>query len=84
MSRSRRKTPIRGWTMSPSEKEYKRHHNRRFRRITRERLQCEDYDSAPVDPNEISNVWNWSKDGKYWWGNEYIDSMSRPWKYRGK
>ncbi len=63
MSRSRRRTPVRGLTTSDSETEDKRIANRKLRRKVRAVL--------PLDPDavlpalrEVSCVWAFDKDGK--------------------
>ena len=61
MSRSKRKTPVCGWTSAESEKEDKRTANRVFRRINKVRLRV---DKEPLVVRETSNVFMWSKDGK--------------------
>ncbi len=62
MSRSRKKTKIHGITIASSEKENKRGANRKFRRLTRQKIKSDD----PVLPEmrEVSNVWDFDKDGK--------------------
>jgi len=70
MSRSRRKTPITGWTTSKSEKKDKQIANRRFRR--REKQAIYHGEEPPEDPNEVSNPWDFAKDGK-----QYIDEETR-------
>lgn len=62
MSRSRKKTPIRGITSASSEKDDKRMANRLFRRTTK--VQIKKGESPFVDKNEVSNVWSFDKDGK--------------------
>ena len=65
MARSRRKTPIFGITTSPSEKHDKRLANRRWRRNVRLALVAE---REPPLQREVSNVWDFDKDGKHWYG----------------
>lgn len=67
MSRSRKHTPKGGITTSTSEKDDKRHANRRFRRATAVAVQVE----AEVMPElrEVSDVWGFAKDGKRWHGD---------------
>ncbi len=62
MSRSRRKNKIRGITTAPSEKQSKLKANRKLRRMTKETLKK----GKEVLPllREISNQWNFEKDGK--------------------
>ena len=69
MSRSRRKNKIRGITTAPSEKQSKLKANRKLRRLTKETLKK----GKEVLPllREISNQWNFEKDGK-----KYISNLS--------
>lgn len=71
MSRSRRKNPIVGHTTAESEKTDKRLANRRYRRRARQVLGGSDPAGDVIMPhvNEVSNVWQFDKDGK-----QYLDS----------
>jgi len=62
MSRSFRKNSIIGITTCESEKQAKKIANRRFRRITNIRIQIRKFDFPLI--REISNIWNFGKDGK--------------------
>ena len=66
MGKSRKKTPIFG-ICGGSEKGDKRIANRKFRRITKDKISHNQIDKLPYDMNEIVNVWSMSKDGKYYW-----------------
>ena len=61
MSRSKKKTPIIG-NAGTSDKEDKRRANRVFRRREKDAIR-KDKD-PPEDLNEVSDVWDFSKDGK--------------------
>lgn len=62
MSRSYKHTTISAITTAQSEKQDKRLANRRFRRISRHRVKI---DAEPlIDLNEISDIWDFQKDGK--------------------
>ena len=62
MSRSFKHTTISGITTATSEKRDKQLANRRFRRISRHRVRI---DKEPlIDLNEISDIWDFQKDGK--------------------
>jgi len=63
MSRSRRKTPIIGWTTADSEKQDKRLANRRLRHRVRQTLRVNPHAELPL-LREVSNVWLMDKDGK--------------------
>lgn len=63
MSRSRRKSPVRGIRTSETEKQDKRIANRRLRRAVRVRLSADPDDVLP-DLREVSSVWSFEKDGK--------------------
>ena len=62
MARSYRHTPIFGITNSTSEKQDKRHANRRLRRIVRQALPR----NVEVLPalREVSDIWSFDKDGR--------------------
>lgn len=62
MSRSRKKTPITGYTTAETEKDDKRRANRKLRRITK--VQVKKGDDQFTELREISNVWAFGKDGK--------------------
>lgn len=66
MARSFRKTPISGNTTSPSEKQDKRLANRRWRRRARLALAA---GREPPLQREASDVWDFDKDGKRWFGH---------------
>lgn len=62
MSRSYKHTTISAMTTATSEKKDKQLANRRFRRISRHRVRTE---TEPlIDLNEISDIWDFQKDGK--------------------
>lgn len=62
MSRSFKHTTISGITTATSEKRDKQLANRRFRRISKHRVRI---DAEPlIDLNEISDPWDFQKDGK--------------------
>lgn len=74
MSRSHRKTPIRGACGSrrASEKDDKRKHNRKMRRVNKALIaNVEDKDALILrHKDEVSNVYKFSKDGKFYWGKK--------------
>ncbi len=61
MTRSKRKTPICGVT-GGSDKKDKRTANKRFRKIMKDVTKF-------VRLREISDVWCFNKDGKFWFGD---------------
>ena len=61
MSRSRRKTPIIGFTSAESDAPGKKGDARRLRRRNKMRVQA---GQEPVDAKTIGGPWNWPKDGK--------------------
>ncbi|NJB82812.1 hypothetical protein [Wenyingzhuangia aestuarii] len=69
MSRSYRKTKIQGNTVAKSEKEDKQKANRKFRRVVKEKVN--QLENELPDRREVSNVWNFAKDGK-----RYISSIN--------
>ena len=62
MSRSKRKTPILPNCQASSEKSEKRKANRKLRRIVKQKLAVPDGELP--QKKEISDIWNWEKDGK--------------------
>lgn len=62
MSRSEKKTKIRGITTAKSEKENKQDANRKYRRIVKQKVKSKDSELPEI--REISNVWSFDKDGK--------------------
>lgn len=71
MSRSRRKTPIRGVTGCPSERLDKQQWHKRWRmreRMALSRASPEAMEAhQPVLEREVSNVWMMGKDGRIYW-----------------
>jgi hypothetical protein len=63
MSRSRRKTPIIGFTSAESDAPGKIADTRRVRRRNKMRVQA---GKDPIDARAIGGPWHWPKDGKYW------------------
>jgi hypothetical protein len=68
MSRSRKKVPKTAITTATSEKEDKRDANRRLRRVTREKVKKGEEELPGI--REVSDVWQFSKDGKSLKGDE--------------
>lgn len=70
VSRSKRKTPVCGNTTSVSEKEDKQIWHRRWRRNERQNIKClSDFETyQPLSHKVASNVWDFDKDGKHWFG----------------
>lgn len=63
MSRSRKKTPIHGFTTAITEAEDKALWHRAFRRGERQRIQL-DIDPLPCRERQYSDPWKMDKDGK--------------------
>ncbi|MFW2830747.1 hypothetical protein [Sphingomonas sp. ID0503] len=67
MSRSRKKTPVIGYTTAESDKEWKQRASRRQRRATRQSLHDKvDGDATPQKRWSLTNPWSSDKDGKQW------------------
>ncbi|WKB82442.1 hypothetical protein [Cellulophaga omnivescoria] len=62
MSKSEKKTKIRGITTAKSEKENKQDANRKYRRIVKQKVKSNESELPKI--REISNVWSFNKDGK--------------------
>ena len=76
MSRSMRRTSIRGMTTAPSEKQDKRLANRRLRRIVRCRLVWQAIEVLP-DLREVSDAGSFGKDGKTYFNRAGNNRMMR-------
>ena len=63
MSRSRRKTPIIGFTTAESDAPGREADSRRLRRRNKMRVQA---GQDPLDARAIGGPWHWPKDGKAW------------------
>ncbi|MBO9575857.1 MAG: hypothetical protein J7494_08990 [Sphingobium sp.] len=67
MSRSRRKSPIIGFTTAVSEARWKAQAARKVRRAVRQRLgEGMDGDALPEKRWALTNPWDGPKDGKHW------------------
>ena len=71
MSRSRRKTPIEGYTTCRSEREDKKLWHQRWRTRERTALTSASPEALsahlPLLENQVSNVWSMGKDGRSYW-----------------
>ncbi len=67
MSRSKRKIKIIGITTAKSEKEDKHYANKKLRRIVREKLKSGEVILPEL--KEISDNWDFAKDGKKYYGD---------------
>ena len=65
MSRSRKHTPVHGFTLAESEKEWKRRYNRLFRRKNNVKSHLFE-DSTYAILKEVSDPWEGPKDGKFY------------------
>ena len=68
MTRSRKKNPIHGHTCggcNRGEKQDKRRANRKLRRKVHESPDTD------LDVRDVSDVWNFAKDGKQYWNDEH-------------
>ena len=75
MSRSRKKTPIHGHTTARSEKEYKSKANRKLRRLVKSKLKTRREHLPHL--REISNIYNFNKDGKSYQNNPEERSLRK-------
>ena len=74
MSRSRKKTPISGWSCKESDKKDKQLSNRKFRKIAKELLKKGEFEMLPMTKEEVSEVCSYAKDGKQYLSKEYAES----------
>lgn len=78
MSRSVKKNPIAGITMSESEKHDKKEWHKRLRQKTRQMLSQTRYDGDELesvvlpDVHDVSDTWAMSKDGKTYFGEDKL------------
>lgn len=79
MSRSYRRSPFTSYTCCESEKKDKRFANRKLRRINKMLIKSGLAEKLKK-MREVSSVWDFGKDGKYWIGED------DPWwkKYKRK
>ena len=71
MSRSRRKSPIRGITCAESDHAWKKASARKLRRAVRQSLKATlDGDRFAGKRWELVNPWSSDKDGKHWFGSD--------------
>ncbi|WP_050455352.1 hypothetical protein [Candidatus Burkholderia verschuerenii] len=77
MSRSRRKTPIRGITTAETEAEDKAIWHRRHRRIEDARLKTAGPDFVAHHRNQHSSTWVMDKDGKQYFGSRYPELLRK-------
>lgn len=69
MSRSRRKTPIFGYSSAPSDHAWKKKAARKFRRQVKTMLRdALDHELLPTKGRDVINLWDVPKDGKGWFG----------------
>ena len=73
MSRSKRKTPIHGVTLSNSDKDYKRKANRRLRAANKAIVRRDGAESELVLVRNVARTWGMAKDGK-----RYFDAAKYP------
>lgn len=64
MSRSKKKTPVSGYTTASSEKEDKRKNNRKVRKAVRQVLAGDPHAEVLPHEHELTNPWLMDKDGK--------------------
>ena len=77
MSRSRRKTPIFGFTSCDSEKQDKKIWHGRMRAHERDALAKADFDAHLTTRKEqVSDAWNMDKDGKHYWPTKDQDRVA--------
>ena len=83
MSRSRRHTPISGWTGVSSEKEFKQQEHKRERSTVKATLTNFLDDAELPHPKKYGNRWAGPKDGRGYFGNlrvenkQYYEEMMR-------
>jgi len=75
MSRSRKKISICGATTGRSEKHDKRIANRIFRR--KEKAAIHHEKDPPENINEVSDIWLFDKDGKFYFDEEWPKRMRK-------
>ena len=86
MARSKKKNPIHGITTAQSEKEDKRFANRAYRRKVKQMIQPDEIvdDLTLPEIREVSNVWDFAKDGKIWKAKDFWLHYHRTWNPESK
>lgn len=83
MSRSRHRYPVQAFCSSGTMKLWKRGANKKLRTRAKQALAlCEDWDKLLIPHrNEVDNIWNSAKDGKYYvnWHKPDDDECLREW-----
>ena len=69
MSRSRRKTPICGWSTAVSNKPFKIQENRRHRRTSKQILKKHEDDTLLHHHRKYGDEWDSPRDGKQYFGD---------------
>lgn len=78
MSRSRKKTPITGFTRAISDHPWKTKASRAFRHRAEQRLRVTlEGDALPVKRWERVDPWSSPKDGKHWVGTEKLQLLRK-------
>ena len=77
MSNSFRKSPFIGITTARSEKQDKRHANRRLRRINKVRLAITHDGATLCEQRSVSDVWAMDKDGKVRFDPQQLPKLLR-------
>jgi len=78
VSRSKRKTPICGWTTARSDKIHKRMYNRRYRSRNKAILNSTLDEERLKGLRELSDPWDAPKDGKQYLGS-LRDAIANDW-----
>jgi hypothetical protein len=78
MSRSRRKTPIFGFTTATSDHEWKKKAARKLRRNVKQHLNATlNVLPFPGKRWDVVNPWSSEKDGKHYWGKAGAKEMRK-------
>ncbi len=75
MSHSYRKNKIVGFTCKTSEKKDKKNANKKLRRLVKMRI-GKQVETLPL-LKEVSNVWDFAKDGKQYWADMTKKDLSK-------
>lgn len=78
MSRSKKKTPITGMACTQSERQDKKEWHGRMRSKVRESLaHCDGEDTPVVRDKDVSDTWDFAKDGKRWFDKLKFPKLTR-------
>jgi hypothetical protein len=78
MSRSRRRTPIHGFTTAETDHPWKKAASRKLRRRAKQMIKADPDGFALAGKRwDLVNPWSCEKDGKFWFGGKHHELMRK-------